>query len=56
MTYQVIADVTTKTTALWDVIPCSLVELLRRFGETYFHHIQESRGRIWVQYTTPKFR
>lgn len=42
MTYHVITEVTTKTTALWDVIPCSLAELLRRFGETYFLQLQES--------------
>jgi len=56
MTYQVITEVTTKTTALWDAIPCSLAELLRRFGETYFHHLQESSSWGWGEYTTPKCR
>jgi hypothetical protein len=56
MTYQVITEVTTETTALWDVIPCNLVELLRRFGEMYFHHLQERSNRSWGQYITLKFR
>jgi len=56
MTYHVITEVTTKTTALWDVIPCSLAELLRRFGETYFLQLQESSIWSWGQFTSPKFR
>jgi hypothetical protein len=40
---------TTKNTVFWDVTPCSLVEICRRFGGTYFLHLQVVEKSIRVQ-------
>jgi hypothetical protein len=38
---EVLAALTVKSTSFWDVTPCGLVEVYRRFGEPYCLHILE---------------
>jgi hypothetical protein len=46
VSFEILKPVTMKVTVLWDVTPCSLVDLYPSFGGTYCHHFQ---GRIKKQ-------
>jgi hypothetical protein len=37
--------VTMKSIVFWDVMPCSLVQVTRRFGGTYCLHLERRRER-----------
>jgi hypothetical protein len=39
--FEVLTPVVTKTTTFWDITPCSMMEVNRRFGGTYRLHIQD---------------
>jgi hypothetical protein len=41
--FEVFTTVTLENTVLWDMTPCSLVEVYRRFGGTYFLYLQSLR-------------
>jgi hypothetical protein len=38
--FEVLIPVTTKNTAFWHITPCSVVEVHRRFGGTYWLYNQ----------------
>jgi hypothetical protein len=40
-----------KTTAFWDVAPCSLIEIYQRFKCTYCHHLHGDRTIYSLKYT-----
>jgi hypothetical protein len=46
---EILTASTTKNTVFWDVTPCSLVEIYRRFGETYFLRLQVAEKPNGVQ-------
>jgi hypothetical protein len=37
---EVLTTVTMKVAAFWAVMPCSVVEVYRRLGVTYYFHLQ----------------
>jgi hypothetical protein len=39
--FEVLTAVTMNSTVFWDVMPCSLLEVHRSFGGTYYFHLQD---------------
>jgi hypothetical protein len=42
--FQVLSEANIKMTVLWDIVPCSLVEVDRRFRSPYCLHYQENES------------